>query len=97
MPAMTSPGGESQSGDDLTPWERAAISIELWERAVDVSTADYEALVRRLNEIYEQRNAAAWRDARRLTSLARSRVAAVLHGDPDTIERVLRGRRSWAG
>lgn len=94
---MTFPGGESQSGDDLTPWERASISIELWERAVDVSTVDYEALVRRLAEIYEQRNAAAWRDARTLTSLARSRVLAVVRGDPNTIERVLRGHRSWAG
>jgi hypothetical protein len=94
---MTSRGGANPSGDDLTPWERASVSIELWERAVDVSTVDYEALVRRLAEIYEQRSPAAWRDARKLTSLARSRVAAVLHGDSDTIERVLRGRRSWAG
>ena len=95
MPAMSFPGGAS--GDDLTPWERASVSIELWEKAVDVSTVDYECLVRRLTEIYEQRNVAAWRDARRLTSLARSRVAAVIHGDPNTIDRVLRGRRSWAG
>jgi hypothetical protein len=94
---MTFPGGASSGGDDLTPWERASVSIERWERAVDISTVDYEALVRRLVEIYEQRNAGAWRDARRLTSLARNRVAAVLHGDPDTIDRVLRGRRSWAG
>jgi len=90
-------GGGAGPGDDLTPWERACVSIELWERAVDVSTIDYDALVRRLAEIYEQRNVAAWRDARNLTSLARSRVAAVIRGDADTIERVLRGRRSWAG
>lgn len=93
---MAHPGGANSSGDDLTPWERASISIEMWERAVDASTVDYEALVRRLAEVYEQRNVAAWRDARNLTSLARSRVAAVLRGDIGTIERVLRARRSWA-
>jgi hypothetical protein len=97
MPDMSFSSGAGPDGDDLTPWERAAISIELWERAVDVATVDYEAIVRRLAEIYEQRNVAAWRDARTLTSLARSRVAAVLRGDADTIGRVLRGRRSWAG
>lgn len=93
---MAHPGGANPGGDDLTPWERASISIEMWERAVDASTVDYEALVRRLAEVYEQRNVAAWRDARNLTSLARSRVAAVLRGDLGTIERVLRARRSWA-
>jgi hypothetical protein len=96
MPAMSRSNETSPGSDDLTPWERASISIEVWERAVDASTVDYEALVRRLAEVYEQRNVAAWRDARNLTSLARSRVAAVLRGDVGTIERVLRSRRSWA-
>jgi len=93
---MTHSNDRNAGDDELTPWERASISIELWERAVDAATVDYEALVRRLAELYEQRNVAAWRDARSLTSLARTRVAAVLRGDVGTIERVLRSRRSWA-
>jgi len=93
---MTRSNDMSPGGDDLTPWERASISIELWERAVDAATVDYEALVRRVAELYAQRNLAGWRDARSLTSLARSRVAAVIRGDAGTVERVLRSRRSWA-
>jgi len=96
MLAMTYRGGSSTGGDDLTPWERASVSIELWEKAVDLSTIDYEALVRRLAEIYEQHNVAAWRDARKLTEMARRRVNTVMLGDRDAIERVLRARRSWA-
>jgi hypothetical protein len=88
---------DDTSGDDRTPWERASLPIELWERAVDVATVDYEALVRRLAEIYEQGNVAAWIDARQLTSLARHRLFAVVTGDRDTIDRVLRARRSSAG
>lgn len=85
------------TGDDSTPWERASVSVELWERAVDLSTIDYEALVRRLVEIYEQGNIAAWLDARELTSLGRQRLKAVLHGDRDVIDRVVRARGSSAG
>jgi hypothetical protein len=95
MPAMTFPGGAS-GGDDLTPWERASVPLELREKAADVSTLDYEALVRRLAEVYEQRNIAAWRDGREMTLLARHRLLAVLHGDRDTIDCVLRARRSAA-
>jgi hypothetical protein len=91
---MALPGGTD--GDDLTPWEHAQVSIELWEKAVDAATIDYEALVRRLAEIYGQRNRAAWPDTRKLTALGRQRVVAVLHGDRDAIERILRSRRSWA-
>jgi hypothetical protein len=91
---MSFPARTGPDGDDLTPWERAQVSIELWEKAVDTATIDYEALGRRLAEIYEQRNIAAWLDAREMTSLARRRVTAILHGDRDTTERVLRGRRS---
>ena len=36
MLAMTYRGGSSTGGDDLTPWERASVSIELWEKAVDL-------------------------------------------------------------
>ena len=93
---MTRSNDRNPGDDELTPWERASISIELWERAVDAATVDYEALVRRVAELYAQRNLAGWRDARSLTSLARTRVAAVLRGDGGTIERVLRSRRSWA-
>jgi hypothetical protein len=38
---MTFPGGAD--GDDLTPWERAQVSIELWEKAVDAATIPQEA------------------------------------------------------
>ena len=65
---MVFPGSASPDGDDLTPWERARVSIELWEKAVDVSTIDCKALGR-----------------------------GGRAGDRDEIERVLRGRRSWAG
>jgi len=55
------------------------VSIECWQTAVDVSTIDYELLVRRIAEIYEQHNLLAWLDAREVTPLARQQVGERLH------------------
>ena len=94
---MAFAGGERWDGDDPTPWVRARVSLAVWERAVDAATIEYEAVVRRIAEIYQQGNLPAWRDGRHMTSLARRRVAAVLRGDEHAVARVLRERRSWAG
>lgn len=94
---MAFAGGERWDADDPTPWERARVSIVVWEKAVDAATIDYEALVRRIAEIYQQGNQAAWRDARELTAIGRRRVLAVVRGDPAAIERVLRSHRLSAG
>jgi len=94
---MTFPGGPDADGDDLTPWQRAGVPIEVWEKAIDVSTADYEALVRRLAEIYAQRNISAWIDGRRMAALAHRRIVAIMRGDRNASDRVLRARRSGAG
>jgi hypothetical protein len=94
---MAFAGGGRWDADDPTPWERARVPLAVWEKAVDAATIEYEAVVRRVAEIYQQRNLAAWRDGREMTSLARRRVAAVLRGDEDAVGRMLRERRSWAG
>lgn len=94
---MAFAGGERWDADDPTPWERARVPLAVWERAVDAATIEYEAMVRRIAEIYQQGNLPAWQDGRQMTSLARRRMAAVLRGDEHVVERVLRERRSWAG
>jgi hypothetical protein len=94
MPAMAS-SREPESDGDPTPWRRASVSLEIWEKAVDLAVVEYEALVRRIAEIYEQGNLPAWLDARDMTSLARRRLTAVQFGDPDVTSRLL-GRRSRA-
>ena len=94
---MTFRGGAGSDGDDLTPWQRAGVPVELWEKAIDVSTADYEALVRRLAEIYAQRNLGAWIDGRRMAALAHRRIVAIKRGDRNASDRALRGRHASAG
>ena len=97
MPVMAFRGRNEPVDEDPTPWERAGIPLEVWENAVDVATADYDALVRRLADIYAQGNLAGWSDGHDMTRLARRRISAVVRGERDAVDRVLRGRRSWAG
>lgn len=94
---MAFAGGERWDADDPTPWERARVTLAVWEKAVDAATIEYEAVVRRIAEIYQQGNRPAWRDTRQMTSLARRRMAAVLRGDEDAVEGMLRLRRSRGG
>jgi hypothetical protein len=93
---FTSPDGFLSGGDE-TPWQLAQVALERWERAIDRASIEYEELVRRLAEIFAQGNRAAWLDGREMTVLSRRRLAGILRGDRSMIDRVLRGRHTWAG
>ncbi len=97
MGRMAFRGGTDPVDGDATPWERAGISVEVWEGAIDVATIEYEALVRRLAEIYAQGNVPGWLDGRERTAMARRRIAGVIRGERGMVDRVVRGRHTRAG
>jgi len=80
--------------DEETPWGRARISIELWERALDHATIDYEAAVRAVAERFEQADRAAWLETRDRAAVARQRIAAIGRGERTAVGDALRDRRS---
>jgi hypothetical protein len=81
---------------DETPWERARISLETWERALRLATLDYEGFVERVVEAFERRDQDAWFDARECARLGYRRIVGIQLGERDMIERALWRRQSSA-
>jgi hypothetical protein len=82
--------------NDETPWERAHISLETWERALLQATLDYEGLVEKVVEAFERRDRESWFDARECARLGHRRIVGIQLGERDMIERALWRRRSSA-
>jgi len=78
-----------------TPWARARVSVDVWERAFHHATIEYEAAVRAVAERFEQADHASWLEARDQAAVARRRIAAISRGDRTAIDETLRDRRSW--
>jgi hypothetical protein len=82
--------------NDETPWERARISLETWERALRLATLDYEGFVEGVVEAFERRDQDSWFDARECARLGYRRIVGIQLGERDMIERALWRRQSSA-
>jgi len=81
---------------DETPWERARLSLETWERALLLATLDYECFVEKVVEAFERRDQASWFDARECARLGYRRIVGIQLGEREMIERALWRRQSSA-
>ena len=82
--------------NDETPWERARLSLETWERALLFATLDYESFVEKVVEAFERRDRESWFDARECARLGYRRIVGIQLGEREMIERALWRRRSSA-
>jgi hypothetical protein len=82
--------------NDETPWERARLSLETWERALMFATSDYESFVERVAEAFERHDRESWFDARECARLGYRRIVGIHLGEREMIERALWRRRSSA-
>lgn len=82
--------------NDETPWERARISLEMWERALMFASSDYEGFVEKVAEAFERRDRESWFDARECARLGYRRIVGIHLGEREMIERALWRRRSSA-
>jgi hypothetical protein len=82
--------------NDETPWERARLSLETWERALLLATLDYERFVEMVVEAFERRDQESWFDARECARLGYRRIVGIQLGERDMIERALWRRQSSA-
>jgi len=92
-------GPQSEQVDpvnDETPWERARLSLETWERALLLATLDYESFVEKVVEAFERRDRESWFDARECARLGYRRIVGIQLGERDMVERALWRRKSSA-
>jgi hypothetical protein len=82
--------------NDETPWARARLPLETWERALLFATLDYESFVDRVEEAFERRDLDSWFDARECARLGYRRIVGIQLGERDMIERALWRRQSSA-
>jgi hypothetical protein len=80
--------------NDETPWERARLSLETWERALLLATLDYESFVEKVVEAFERRDRESWFDARECARLCYRRIVGIQLGEREMIERALWRRKS---
>ena len=80
--------------NDETPWEKARLSLETWERALLLATLDYESFVEKVVEAFERRDLLSWFDARECARLGYRRIIGIQLGERDMIERALWRRQS---
>jgi len=82
--------------NDETPWGRARLPLETWERALLLATLDYERFVEMVVEAFERRDQESWFDARECARLGYRRIVGIQLGERDMIERALWRRQSSA-
>ena len=82
--------------NDETPWERARVPLETWERALLLARFDYESFVEKVVEAFDRRDRESWFDARECARLGYRRIVGIHLGEREMIERALWRRRSSA-